>query len=449
MFITYGVSDNGELISVDLVPRGKTALKCPYCGGLLLARKGQIKVPHFAHAGETCAAAKRNQDIVSLPAYEHFNLNLPGKVVEELYKFHSGIYSRQLLEEYELIQFNGWAGRGSYELTKKGKLVLGELSLNLFIQFQEPLILAHHDELQQRAQRTYENRDRYQETQAKIAAMEQVRREQHAKLYIGQDDTPWTTSWELRQQYHAQEREYEDLGERIKWLRPLVAVDYETALVDLHLYRVQWQRILKCSLYFLRINEGQLYKIGVTMRPVEQRVAEIAADLLPHLGVAKIEVLGTWPGRGNVEFYFKHRYKANNFPLGQLTEYFKFDDEKAVLRDLRRMQKKEFTDLELGVLRGVLSPFEEGLWAADVEQKRRQRIGIGLRRSAARGRTIGRPKGKQSEAAILAKYPTVVEVLQAGKGVRAAARETGVAINTVQKVRAALVALDIQREGDT
>src|SRR5882724_9278180 len=183
MFITYGVSDNGELISVDLVPRGKTTLKCPYCGGLLLARKGQIKVPHFAHAVETCAAAKRNQDVVSLPAYDHFNLNLPGKVVEELYKFHTGIYSRHLLEEFELIQFNGWAGRGGYELTKKGKLVLGELSLNLFIQFQEPLILARHDELQQRAQHAYENQDRTKATRAKLLAMEQKRQELSAHLY--------------------------------------------------------------------------------------------------------------------------------------------------------------------------------------------------------------------------------------------------------------------------
>src|SRR5258706_723030 len=132
MFITQGVSDNGDLISVDLVPRGKTALKCPYCGGLLLARKGQIKVPHFAHAGETCAAAKRNQDAISLPAYERFNLNLPGKVVEQLQAFHTGSYNVNLLEYHGLIQFNEWAGRsGNYELTKKGKLVLGELSLNL------------------------------------------------------------------------------------------------------------------------------------------------------------------------------------------------------------------------------------------------------------------------------------------------------------------------------
>jgi len=447
MFITYGVSDNGELISVDLVPRGKTTLKCPYCGGLLLARKGQIKVPHFAHAGDTCAAAKRNQDAISLPAYDHFNLNLPGKVVEQLQGFHTGSYNVNLLEYHELIQFNEWAGRsGNYELTKKGKLVLGELSLNLFNEFQEPLIFGKHQALEAEAQSAHERRDSYDTALARIQEIEP----RHLELHN------YTYGWSAWEQYRhggtdksKEWREYWDLDAELKRLKLITAVDYETAITDLRLYRTQWRRILMCSLYFLRINDGQFYKIGVTMRPIEQRVAEIAADLLPHLGSAKIEVLGTWPGRGNVEFYFKYRYKVNNFPLGQLTEYFTFDDEKAVLRDLRRMKKKEFTELELGVLHGALSPFEEGLWAADVEQKRRLQISAGLRRAVERGRAVGRPKGKQAEAAILAKYPAVVAALQVGKGVRAAARESGVAINTVQKVRAALTALEAQHEAAT
>src|SRR5262245_33408296 len=74
------------------------------------------------------------------------------------------------------------------------------------------------------------------------------------------------------------------------------------------------------------------------------------------------------------------------------------------------------------------------------EQKRRAQIRRGMRRAAEAGRVLGRPKGKQSHAEILAKYPRVVRELEAGRSVRAAARETDVAINTVQKVRAALAA---------
>lgn len=82
---------------------------------------------------------------------------------------------------------------------------------------------------------------------------------------------------------------------------------------------------------------------------------------------------------------------------------------------------------------------EEDIRAAEIEQKRRQSISAGMRRSAARGRPIGRPKEQADD--IVAKYPAVVIALQARRGVRAVARETGVSVNTVQKVRAALAAL--------
>ena len=88
-----------------------------------------------------------------------------------------------------------------------------------------------------------------------------------------------------------------------------IKIDYETAITDLRLYRAQWRRILSLTLYFLEINGGELHKIGVTTRPIEERVAEIAADLRPHLGNVKIDVVGTWSHRGNVELYFKHRYR--------------------------------------------------------------------------------------------------------------------------------------------
>jgi hypothetical protein len=64
-------------------------------------------------------------------------------------------------------------------------------------------------------------------------------------------------------------------------------------------------------LYFLEIvADGQIFhKIGVTCRDIEQRLKEVYRDLNSHFKGVKIEVLGTWQHRGNVELYFKHRYK--------------------------------------------------------------------------------------------------------------------------------------------
>jgi hypothetical protein len=128
-------------------------------------------------------------------------------------------------------------------------------------------------------------------------------------------------------------------------------------IADLRIYRAQFNRILKSSLYFLEIKAGRkiLHKIGVTKRPIEQRVAEVQKDLATHYNQTEIKVLETWEHRGNVELYFKHRYKDYNYPIGKLTEYFKFDDVESVLDDLRRMKPKVLEQVEQDIFEGRLS----------------------------------------------------------------------------------------------
>src|SRR5579864_4390527 len=141
MFIDYGVSKSGELVYIGQAGRGSTHLACPYCGGLLTAKKGKIKIPHFAHSGETCAAAHRDQDAISLPVYDKFDLYLPGKVIEALHHFaEEGTFQgRELLERHGLIKENEFNRRTGYDLTHKGKIPLGQLSLDLFNTFQSGL----------------------------------------------------------------------------------------------------------------------------------------------------------------------------------------------------------------------------------------------------------------------------------------------------------------------
>ena len=64
-----------------------------------------------------------------------------------------------------------------------------------------------------------------------------------------------------------------------------------------------------------------------------------------------MDVLGTWQHRGNVELYFKHRYKEFNYRLGKLTEYYRFKDVDAVLNDLLSMEQKVLTGKELKIWR--------------------------------------------------------------------------------------------------
>ncbi len=297
MYLPYGVNEQGQLVYIDSVGRGRTALKCPYCGVLLIARKGERLAPHFAHDGKTCREAKRSGETVALPVYDSFRLHLSGRVWEALRMFHDegDDSDGDWLKDYGLVKsFISPYGNERYALTHKGKIPFGDLSLNLFNQFQEPLIQARHDELERKA-------------------LEAFGRE-----------------------------------------------DESTTLTDLRLFRAQMRRILEATLYFIeaRTGEGVLYKIGVTTRSLEQRLAEIRLDLTPHFGTVELIPLGTWAHRGNVELYFKHRYRRFQHPIGTLTEYFAFEDIKAVLRDLRRMKSKELAEVEQTVLSGEPSRVE-------------------------------------------------------------------------------------------
>ncbi len=123
-------------------------------------------------------------------------------------------------------------------------------------------------------------------------------------------------------------------------------------LADFRIYRALLKRILLNNLYFLEIKAGRklLHKIGVTKRPIEERVMEVQRDLTAHYKRVDIQVNGVWKHRGNVELYFKHRYKDFNYRIGSLTEYFQFTDAEAVWDDLRQMQPKVLVPVELDVL---------------------------------------------------------------------------------------------------
>jgi hypothetical protein len=126
----------------------------------------------------------------------------------------------------------------------------------------------------------------------------------------------------------------------------------EERRADLLIYRAQLRRILVNSLYFLEVkaNGQTFYKIGITTRSISERIAEVQRDVKAHYSDVAVNLLGLWEHRGNVELYFKHRYKAFNYRIGKLTEYFVFPDVKAVLNDLYGMKPKMLSDVELNAI---------------------------------------------------------------------------------------------------
>jgi len=299
MWLKYGVDQDGILVCIEDVTSGKTALHCPYCQGGLIAKKGKIKEHHFSHEEQTCHPVARTQ-FPTLPLYDNFNIQLSGKGLKQLkllwHEYGSKNYFISLdlipteLIKTGMLRKNIYLRPSGYQFSELGKIPVGALQLPLFNEVQEPLLLKRLQKL--------------------------------------------TLAFE-----HARYKNATDLAYRH---------------IDLKLYRAQLKRILSCTLYFLKIetDEGNLYKIGVTARLIPERLAEIEIDLLAHYQNVAIRVLGAWSHRGNVELYFKHRFHAFNYPIGSLTEYFKFNavDAKAALIELQQMLPKTLSDVEIDVL---------------------------------------------------------------------------------------------------
>lgn len=300
MWLNYGVNSDSILISIEDVPSGKTELFCPYCGGQLVAKKGKVKQHHFAHLNATCQVVVTKKELPTLPFYDNFSIQLSGKALQLLQQLWKSCGQNNWeipmspdlkpLLQARVLQRKFNQHPITCEFTELGQIPVGALPLREFNHLQEYLILQKLSHFEQQVERS--------------------QRLESAKL--------------------------------------------SEQLIDLQLYRAQLKRILVHRLYYLQVQaDGKtFYKIGVTQRTVEERLTEIDRDLRSHFYSYELKALGVWAHRGNVELYFKHRYKSYNYRIGSLSEYYKFDssDASAVFNDLNSMESKVLTPVELALL---------------------------------------------------------------------------------------------------
>jgi hypothetical protein len=298
MWLKFGVAPSGELASIDEVVRGRTQLTCLYCGGSLTAKKGSVKEHHFAHTGETCKPVSqriKTKAFPALPLYDNFTIQLKGEELEQLKVLWKEYGAQDYAIPKDLVNFR-WElkglleseGDGSCHFTNLGKIPVGALPLALFNQVQEPLLLSELMKLEGSVEIA---------EAAGLSCLEERR-------------------------------------------------------ADLQIYRAQLRRILVNSLYFLEVKaDGNIfYKIGVTTRSIEERIAEVQRDVKAHYSDVAVCLLGLWEHRGNVELYFKHRYQPFNYRIGKLTEYFQFPNVKTILNDLYGMEAKVLSAVELDAI---------------------------------------------------------------------------------------------------
>ncbi len=227
----------------------------------------------------------------ALPLYDNFTIQLKGEELEQLKVLWKEYGAQDYAIPKDLVNFR-WELKGlleslgdrTYQFTDLGKIPVGALPLALFNQVQEPLLLSELMKL---------------EGSVEIA------------------EAAGLSCLEER---------------RADWL----------------IYRAQLRRILVNSLYFFEVKaDGKcFYKIGITTRPIKERIAEVQRDVRAHYSDVALSLLGLWEHRGNVELYFKHRYQPFNYRIGKLTEYFAFPNVKAVLNDLYGMEPKVLSAAE-------------------------------------------------------------------------------------------------------
>ena len=402
-WLTYGVDDEGRLISVETVARGHSTLCCPYCGRALTAKKGRKLAHHFAHTEATCQDVRRKAtELPTLPCYDRFNLLLSPKYLRELERlWHDSNHGKQKvcpqirpgpLTKAGCLQRSGARSpSGSYKFTNRGKIPFGGLPLKLFATEQDILV-----------------------GQRELALSARI-----AKA-LGQGTM--------------QRRQYQRCD-----------LSIQQPLTDLRLYRAQLRRVLGLSLYYLKVTaDGErLYKIGLTRRLLDERFRDVRLDLAKHFRQIEIEPVGQWAHRGSCELYFKHRYHMFNRPIGSLSEYFQFPteaDAKATLQDLGKLKSKPLDEHDQSLLDEEPSYIEQVV-AQNIQAYRdyehSQAIKAGMQQAARKGKTIGRSTGRETTAKFLAKPKSkaIAAALKQKTSIRQVAQQTGTAINTVRKVK--------------
>ena len=409
MWLQYALDKDNNLVSIDEVKRGRSNVRCPYCQGELIAKKGKIKAHHFAHTEETCNWAVTNRNI-NLPLFWGFNLVLSRSYLNSLIEleqrnFQLKYYSLKSLQRDENRIFGHLKRKKvisknvyyQVELTALGKVILKKPSLLEFCEIQEQLSQEKFIELRKRV---LSSEDFYK------------RVVEHKKTHY--------------EKYSAKKKKTIDynleFGEQ----------ELKQAQADFIIYHAQYQRVLQNNLYFLEINapDKTFYKIGVTSRGIEERIKEIKLDLSKLFNSFSISLLGVWSHRGNIEHYFKYRYEDYHFPLVRLTEYFQFEKIEPILAELNTLGDKQLNQLE----QDILNSSAEKLVFSD-------KVRRGMERAKFFGVHTGRPSSSsESTKKFLAKpkNKAIATVLKKGLSLRQTAKETGASVNTVKKVKAAL-----------
>ena len=269
MFLTHGVNEQGELVSIHEVSAGRVPLTCPFCGQGLMAKKGAQKEHHFAHDGQTCADAKAILQMTALP----------------LFDVDMGLSKTEITL---LEKLSRWRSFSRTWLSSKQRAVFDELVVSGLVEFQEG-----------------DDRPRLSKSAKQLLTLNSS-----AGRYLSMPD-------------YAELQEALFVAKEKRLIAHDVAHDTQTA----KFFRFRLATVMQQHLYVLRINLEQdevcypLLKVGMTTRSIEERTPEICRDLEKFGRIQNIEVLGFFHHFGSLEKRLLNLMQPQQHQLGSLTEY--------------------------------------------------------------------------------------------------------------------------------
>lgn len=276
MFLEFGKNKKGQLIHISEFY--KDDLFCPFCDNLITAKRGRIKIHHFAHQkGESCIGM---DGLSSLDFQMYFNLSASQKeIVEKIAESSATSFELSYSHSNSYMSFYDFLSKeNTYRVNKPFKTFKSLNSKGFFNYLDEYRFEAN--ELSQ----IYTLKMPYKKT-----------------LKFFENQFLNSTSDAINSMY---------------------------------------QKLNNCHLYFIDITtpNERFQKIGISNN-YKRREKEIYSFLKKHyeevyikpILLSKIAIL---------EHYFKKKNQSNQFKIGTASEYFKFSDQE--ISTLKKELKASF-----------------------------------------------------------------------------------------------------------
>lgn len=328
-YLQFGMTSDGEWRSINDIDSGKTDLICPWCKQSLLAKKGLIRVHHFAHTGETCRVSIGAVSQTLLPTFDTFELldTAERKYMEmrRRYGSHRNVYAfngmdlaLERLEAMKLISFK-YQENAALELAKLRLSKLEGLWLNasgqptkalldMFNALQPIADLEPHWSTKQLIEETVVSND-YRKYQ--FSSLQTLSDLNNAQCF-------WFDAFWWRQAFVA--------PEHLEFLQNKIQV------------------LNKQSLYVMRF-EGSFsahpesfIKIGMTTREPTERLKEVITALKPYGNNIKGELIAMKENAGRIERLIHRQLIPSHLPVGTFREFFAEESLGPLLTQLDELQ---------------------------------------------------------------------------------------------------------------